>query len=128
MSIKLPLPRLCPIMFLLFYVNDLPAARGPFKFENVRLKVEGLSKLVQGWWDELNIFGSPSFLLAKELNFLKMKFKEWNEDVFEHLESKIATLVENIKLLDEKEKQHSVTLADSLSLQRLEVKKELYGA
>ena len=113
---------------IFLYVYDLPAAKRPFKFENVWLKVEGLSKLVQGWWDELNISGSPSFILAKELNFLKMKFKEWNEDVFEHLESKIATLVENIKLLDEKEKQHSVTLADSLSLQRLEVKKELYGA
>jgi len=32
-----------------------------------------------------------------------MKLKDWNKDVFGHLESKMTLLVEKIKLLDGKE-------------------------
>ena len=82
-SIKFSFPRLRLIMFLFFYMWVISSAtRRPFKFENVWLEVEGFSVQVQGWWNELSISGSPSFILAKKLNFLKMKLKDWNKGVF----------------------------------------------
>jgi len=65
------------------------------------LEVEGFSDLVKSFWGEL--YGSPSFVLAKKLNFLKLRFKEWNEEVFGHLNSKMANLMDKIKSFDEKE-------------------------
>ena len=64
-----------------------------------------------------------SFILAKKLNFLKTKLKQWNRDVFGHLEFKIASLVEKVKFLLEKEQQQSLSWADTI--ERLEVKKVL---
>ena len=45
--------------------------------------------------------GPFSFILAKKLNFLKIKLNEWNKDVFCHLEYKMANLAEKAKPLDE---------------------------
>ena len=73
--------------------------------------------------DELNVIGPSSFILAKKLNFLKTKLKQWNREVFDHLEFKMASLVEKVKLLDEKEQQRSLSWADRF--ERLGVKKEL---
>jgi len=56
--------------------------------------------------------------LAKKLNFLKSKIKEWNRDVFGHLETKLGAFVERVKQLDKE-----ATLVERL--ERLEVKKEL---
>jgi len=56
-------------------------AKRPFKFENVWLEVEGFSDFVEVVRDDFNAYGSSSFVLAKKLNFLKSKHKEWNRDV-----------------------------------------------
>ena len=40
------------------------------------------------------MFGSSSFVLAEKLNCLKSKFKEWNNDVFGYLDTKLGALVE----------------------------------
>jgi len=63
--------------------------------------VDGFSDLVKSFWDELDVVGPSSFIFAKKLNFLKTKLKQWSRDVFCHLELKMATLVEKVKLLDE---------------------------
>ena len=47
--------------------------------------------------------GSSSFILAKMLIFLKSRLKQWNKEVFGHLDSKMADLVVKIKSFDEKE-------------------------
>ena len=61
--------------------------------------------------------------MAKKLNFLRTKLKQWNKDVFGDLEFKMASLMEKVKFLDEKERKHSLSWADRA--ERLEVKKEL---
>ena len=69
------------------------------------LEVDGFSDLVKSFGDELDATGPSSFILANKFNFLKTNLKQWNRDVFSHLESKMASLVEKVKFLDEKEKQ-----------------------
>ena len=67
------------------------------------LEVDGFCELVSSFWGELRVFGSPSFVLAKKLIFLKHRLKEWNKEVYGHLDSKMADLVAKIKSFDEKE-------------------------
>jgi len=97
-------------------------AKRPFKFENVSLEVDGYSNLVKFFWWELNVSGSFSFILAKKLCFLKSKLKDWNRDVFGHLDTKMADLVDKVKRLDEKQQQQCLTFADIY--ESLDLKKE----
>ena len=69
------------------------------------------------------VSGSPSFILVKKLNFLKLRLKEWNKKVFGPLDAKMADLVDKSKSLDEKEQQLFLSLGDRI--ERLQVKKEL---
>ena len=71
------------------------------------LKICGLrwKVFVSSFWGELRVFGSSNFILAKKLNFLKRRLKEWNKEVFGHLDTKLADLVDKISLFDEKEQQ-----------------------
>ena len=75
------------------------------------------------FWGEHQVFGSPSFILAKKLNFLKRRLNEWNKEVFGHLNSKMADLVDKIKSFDEKEHQLFLSLGDRID--GLQVKKQL---
>lgn len=61
--------------------------------------------------------------MAKKLKFLKLKLKDWNRDVFGHLDTKLAVYVDKVKVLDANEKFQSFTCAKRF--ERLEVKKEL---
>ena len=78
-------------------------AKRHFKFEDVWLEVDGLLGLVKSFCEELNVSGSSSFIRAKNLRILKSKLKDWNRDVFGHLDTKMADLVDKVKRLDEKE-------------------------
>jgi len=75
----------------------------PFKFENVWGQVDSIGDFVKAIWDDFNASGSSSFILAKELNFLEYKLKDWTRDVFGHLDTKLGVLVEKVKVLDAKE-------------------------
>ena len=61
--------------------------------------------------------------MAKKLHFLKRRLKDWNKEVFGHLDSKLADLVVKIKSFDEKEQQLALSLGDRL--ERLHMKREL---
>ena len=63
------------------------------------------------------MYGCSSFVLAKKLNFLKSKLKEWNRVVFGHLNTKLGAFIDKIKVFDAKEQLQSLV--------RLEFKKEL---
>jgi len=73
-------------------------AKWPFKFENIWLEVDDFSDFVKALSDDFNAYGSSSFVLAKKLTFLQSKLKEWNRDVFSHLDTKLGALVEKIKV------------------------------
>jgi len=74
--------------------------------------VEDFTHLVKTWWDQFNIFCSPSYVLAKKFNLLKLKLKDWNRNVFGLLDTRMADLLEKVKLLDAKEQQLSLTHDD----------------
>jgi len=121
---QVTLPKITSDHFPIFLrVGEVSGGRHPFKFENMWLEADGFDDLVKSIWDELNVIGPSSFILAKKLNFLKTKLKQWNREVFGHLEFKMASLVDKVKLLDEKEQQQSLSWADRF--ERLGVKKEL---
>jgi len=99
---------------ILLHVGDVPLVKRTFRFENVRLKVEDFPHLVKIWWDQFHIFGSLSYVLAKKLNLLKFKLKDWNRNVFGHPDTRMADLLEKVKLLDANEQQLSLTHTDRL--------------
>ena len=79
--------------------------RRRFKFENMWLEADGFDDFDKSVWNELNVIGPSSFILTKKLNILKAKLKQWNRKVFGHLEFKMVSLVDKVKLLDENEQQ-----------------------
>ena len=64
----------CP---LLLEAGAVQRGRSAFKFENMRLKVEGFVDRVQQWWNGYNFVGLPGFILAKKLRALKADLKKW---------------------------------------------------
>jgi len=102
---------------ILLHVGDVPLVKRPFRLENVWLEVEEFPHLMKTWWDQLHISGSPSYVLAKKLNLLKFKLKDWNRNG--HLDTSMANLLKKMKLLDAK------SLAHDDRVERFELKKEL---
>jgi len=101
-------------------------AKRSLKFENIWLEVDSFSDFVKSVCDDSNVYSSPSFVLAKKLNFLKSKLKVWNRDVFGHLDTKLGTLIELIEKIRVFDAQSNCNPLPRLkNLERLEVKKEL---
>jgi hypothetical protein len=71
-----------------------------FKFENMWLKEEGFVDKVRDWWGSFSFDGTPSFVLAKKLQALKRKIKEWNSEVFGDVGARIKAWAEEVKSLD----------------------------
>ena len=94
---------------VLLQMESPMVAERPFKFENVWLKVDGFSDFVKAVWDDFNVYGSSSFVLAKKLNFLKYKLKDLNRDVFRHLDTELGALIDKIKVFDAKEQLQSLS-------------------
>ena len=90
----------------------------PFRFENMWLKVEGVKDLLKYWWEEGSFSGSPSFILAKKLKFLKAKLKEWNRNTFGRVEYRKNMALEQMEYWDAKDK------INRLSLEELEARNE----
>lgn len=62
-------------------------ARGksPFRFENIWLKTDGFSGIVQSWWNRHSFVDTPSFVLVKKLKALKKDIIHWNRREFGHV-------------------------------------------
>ncbi|RVW28738.1 putative ribonuclease H protein [Vitis vinifera] len=80
------------------------------------LKVEGVKDLLKYWWEEGSFSGSPSFILAEKLKFLKAKLKEWNRNTFARVEYRNNLALEQMEYWDAKEK------ISRLSLEELEAR------
>jgi DMSO/TMAO reductase YedYZ molybdopterin-dependent catalytic subunit len=64
------------------------------------LKVEGFVGLVKQWWDSYIFQGTPSVVLARKLEALKIDLKKWNEEVFGNVERKKRYLLEELQAFD----------------------------
>ena len=43
------------------------------------LKAEGFSNLIKKWWEEVEVEGFASFVLARKLKFVKEELKIWKK-------------------------------------------------
>ena len=68
------------------------------------LKVEGVKDLLKYWWEEGSFNGSPSFILAEKLKFMKAKLKKWNRNTFGRVEYRKNLALEQVEFWDAKEK------------------------
>ncbi|GFZ16937.1 hypothetical protein Acr_26g0002070 [Actinidia rufa] len=50
----------------------------PFRFENMRLQVKGVKDIIRKWWEGYEVYGSPSYRLARKLRLLKDDLKRFN--------------------------------------------------
>ena len=69
----------CPI---LLDSEGIKLGLSPFWFEIMWLKYEGFKDLMRDWWQNMQFFGSFSFVLASKLKALKGILKVWNKEVF----------------------------------------------
>ena len=84
----------------------------PFKFENMWLKVEGFSNLGKNWWEEIEVGGFASFVLARKLKLVKEELKKWNKEVFGDIKLRKYNLMGSINELNMKEESESLSSAE----------------
>ena len=88
--------------------------RSAFKFENMRLKVEGFVDRVQQWWNGYNFVGLLGFILAQKLKALKADLKKWNREEFGDLAFRKKNLLTELMDLDAREELLGLSNKDQL--------------
>jgi hypothetical protein len=89
--------------------GDLHYGKRSFKFENMWLKEEGFVDKVRDWWGSFSFDGTPSFVLAKKLQALKGKIKEWNSEVFGDVGVRNKAWAAEVQLLDSIEESRGLS-------------------
>lgn len=82
----------CP---LLTKTTDRNWGPKPFRFQNCWLSYPGCLKFIRENWKQ-----DDRMQLNKKLNLMKLQFKEWNSNVFGHIDHNINALEEKIQKLD----------------------------
>jgi hypothetical protein len=106
--------------------GDLHYGKRSFKFENMWLKEEGFVDKVRDWWGSFSFDGTPSFVLAKKLQALKGKIKEWNSKVFGDVGARNKAWAEEVQLLDSIEESRG--LSDEEKERRSRLVSDLEGS
>ena len=89
--------------------------KSPFRFENMRLRVEGFTDKVKEWWQSYIFRGSPSFVIAKKLQALKQDLKLWNKESLGDVSVKKNAAWEKLKYWDNLESLGSLSEEDRRS-------------
>lgn len=87
----------CPIILKTVCSNWGPR---PFRFNNFWLQHPGFGDMVKNFWEGIEVEGWAAFVLKEKLKNLKVELVRWNREVFGHLDTKIAGLGDEIRLLD----------------------------
>ena len=95
-----------PIMLDSVGVRTGPA---PFRFELMWLKYEGFKELLKRWWQNLQFYGSFSYILSAKLKALKGILKAWNRDVFGKIETNKDDALRRVTFWDDCEKVRALT-------------------
>ena len=81
-----------------------------FRFELMWLKYEGFKEILKGWWQNLQFYGSLSFILSAKLNALRGLLKTWNREVFGKVETNKKDALCRVSFWDELEKERGLGL------------------
>lgn len=94
--------------------------RGPslFRFENMRLKADGFTDLLRGWWQGVEVRGRANVRLVTKMKGLKQKIKVWNREVFGRLEANKNSTLQQVEFWDGVESERSLSEGET------ELKKE----
>ncbi|KAL6332076.1 hypothetical protein AAG906_020756 [Vitis piasezkii] len=68
------------------------------------LMVEGFAYRIKEWRQTYNLRGSPSFVLAKKLQDLKINLKKWNKEVLGNVSTRKDVALEHISYWDNAER------------------------
>ena len=85
--------------------------------------MKGVKDIIRKWWEGCEVYGSPSYRLARKLRLLKDDLKRWNREVFGRVENRLATLMKELQVLESKE--HLPGLSDEERGRRVEMKSEI---
>jgi len=67
------------------------------------LEVEGFCDLVKRWWEEAQVEGYASCVVARKVKLVKEEIKKWNEEVFGDVKIRKYNILDSINILDVKE-------------------------
>jgi hypothetical protein len=101
----------CPIVLRL---NDVDWGPKPFRFNNYWLLHKDFHGLVENFWRSCNYTGWMAFILREKLKALKNCIRLWHKETYGAVDVKIKKLVEDIRELDVKSEQ--ATLSVSIGL------------
>ncbi|XP_030963792.1 uncharacterized protein LOC115984952 [Quercus lobata] len=97
---------------ILVEVGGMARGKSLFRFENMWLKTDEFTDIVQSWWSQHSFSGTPSFVFDKKLNALKEDIVQWNRLEFGHVGRKKTHLLETLKSLDVKEGEIGLSEAE----------------
>lgn len=95
-----------------------------FRFQEIWFEDPHILNLMKNWWESASFHGNPGFVMAKKLQFLKGKLKEWNKNVFGNFNRKIEENLVQIQRLDAE--QRLIGLMDTLRSSILQAKCEFH--
>ena len=96
----------CPLVLKNGGWNWGPA---PFRFNNFWLQNRDFKGVVEEAWRNQNVSSWMSFVLKEKLKCLKVTLKEWSKGEYGGMEERLVRLVEDIKNLDEKGEEGTLT-------------------
>ncbi|KAH7676882.1 hypothetical protein IHE45_07G046400 [Dioscorea alata] len=76
--------------------------------------VEGFNECVCSWWDEFQIEGCGTFVLAKKIANLRKQLKHWAKFGFGSIKLKKMALLYEIQFLDTFKESHSLIAKESI--------------
>ena len=115
--------RLCRLLSdhfpIVLNCGNIQRGRRPFRFENMWMKAKDFMEKVEEWWGSYQFDGTPSFILAKKLQALKINLKQWNEEVFGNVLIKKNVLLNELQVLEFMEEHRVLIDAEKGNMARV---------
>lgn len=72
----------------------------PFRFKNFWLENRNIKEVVEEAWNSQNVTGWMGYVLKEKLKGVKGRLREWNREEYGFIEDRIASLKEEIEVVD----------------------------
>ena len=86
--------------------------RSLVSFWKLKLKAEGFQDLMKGWWQEVSIKGTTSYILSRKLKEVKARLRVWNNECFGRLETNKKLALSQVEAFDTMREERNLTLTD----------------